>query len=96
MARVPVTPEPAVAGPCTGGQKVAQLPVHFDVVGVSGANQYKVNPLALVRTVAPPIVVVFSADPEEAWADAPVPVELGKLPHAAIRSATAAAPISPK
>jgi hypothetical protein len=78
---------------------VAQLPVHFDVVEVSGANQYKVKPLALVRTVAPPIVVVFSADPEAAGADVlvpVVPVELAELPHAAIRRATAAVPISPK
>jgi len=29
----------AVAGPLTGGQKVAQDPVHFEVVEVSGANQ---------------------------------------------------------
>jgi hypothetical protein len=29
-------------------------------------NQYKVNPLALVSTVAPLMVVVFSADPEAA------------------------------
>ncbi|HEX3192896.1 MAG TPA: hypothetical protein VHS30_24260, partial [Streptosporangiaceae bacterium] len=31
----------------------------LDLVGVSGANEYNVNPLALVSTVAPPIVVVF-------------------------------------
>jgi len=31
----------------------------LDLVGVSGANEYSVNPLALVSTVAPPIVVVF-------------------------------------
>ena len=29
---VPVTPDPAVAGPFTGGQKAAQDPVHLDVV----------------------------------------------------------------
>jgi hypothetical protein len=39
---VPVTPEPAVAGPFTGGQYVAQEPVQLDVVDVSRANQYKV------------------------------------------------------
>jgi hypothetical protein len=50
----------------TGGQYVAQLPLHFEAVEVSGANQYKVNPLALVSTVAPLMVVVFSADPEAA------------------------------
>jgi hypothetical protein len=63
---VPVTPAPAVTGPLTGGQYVAQLPLQFEVVEVSGANQYKVNPLALVSTVAPLMVVVFSADPEAA------------------------------
>jgi hypothetical protein len=31
------------------------------VVAVSGTNQYKVEPLALVTTVAPPILAVFSA-----------------------------------
>jgi hypothetical protein len=49
----------------TGGQYLAQVPLHFDAVGVSGTNQYKVKPLALVRTVAPPIVVVLSAEPPE-------------------------------
>ena len=61
VASLPVTPAPAVAGPFTGGQYAAHEPLQFDVVGVSGANQYSVKPLALVRTVAPPIVVVFSA-----------------------------------
>jgi len=35
--------------------------LHFDVVAVSGTNQYKVKLLALVTTVAPPILAVFSA-----------------------------------
>src|SRR5690349_18245622 len=61
VASLPVTPAPAVAGPVTGGQNVAHEPLHFDVVAVSGTNQYKVRPLALVTTVAPPILVVFSA-----------------------------------
>lgn len=61
---VPVTPAPAVTGPLTGGQYVAQLPLQFDVVLVSGTNQYNVSPAALVSTVAPPMVVVFSAGPE--------------------------------
>lgn len=61
VASLPVTPAPAVAGPFTGGQNVAHEPVHFDVVAVSGTNQYKVKPLALVTTVAPPILAVFSA-----------------------------------
>jgi len=36
---LPVTPDPAVAGPCTGGQIWAQLPLQFDLVLVSGTNQ---------------------------------------------------------
>jgi hypothetical protein len=56
-----VTPAPPVTGPFTGGQNVAHEPLHFDVVAVSGTNQYKVKPLALVTTVAPPILAVFSA-----------------------------------
>src|SRR5262252_4829486 len=60
VARLPVTPAPAVAGPFTGGQNVAHEPLHFDVVAVSGTNQYTAKPLALVTTVAPPIVAVFS------------------------------------
>src|ERR1700755_2423987 len=59
VASLPVTPAPAVAGPFTGGQNVAHEPLHFDVVAVSGTNQYKVKPLALVTTVAPPILAVF-------------------------------------
>jgi hypothetical protein len=35
----PVTPAAAVAGPVTGGQRRAQLPVQFDLAAVSGANQ---------------------------------------------------------
>jgi hypothetical protein len=74
--------------------------LHFDMVEVSGANQYKVKPLALVRTVLPPIVAVFSvlllaagaveagAAPEEA---PPELVELEELPQAATMS-TAASP----
>ena len=67
---VPGTLGPAVAGPLTGGQIWAQLPVHRDVVAVSGANQYRVKPCALVSTAAPPIVVVFSALPAAAAPDA--------------------------
>jgi hypothetical protein len=40
---------------------VAHEPLHFDMVAVSGTNQYKVKPWALVTTVAPPILAVFSA-----------------------------------
>src|SRR5690242_9707170 len=46
-------PGPAVAGACTGGQSWAQLPLQFDLVLVSGTNQYMVKPLALVSTVTP-------------------------------------------
>jgi len=60
---VPVTPDPAVAGPLTGGQKVAHDPVHFDVVEVSGTNQYKVSPLAFVSTTFPLMVLVDSTVP---------------------------------
>ena len=98
---LPVTPAPAVAGPLTGGQNVAHDPLHFDVVEVSGANQYRVKPWALVSTVTPPIVVVFSALPLAAGAlEAVVAagaaglaglVEL-ELPHAAIIKAAAAIP----
>src|SRR5712691_3437524 len=58
VPNVPLTPR-AVAGPLTGGQFCAHAPLHFDIVGVSGANEYSVKPLALVSTVAPPIFVVF-------------------------------------
>src|SRR5215471_6769934 len=93
---VPVTPLPAVAGPFTGGQICAQLPVQLDLLAVSGANQYRVNPCALVSTVAPLIVAVFSAVP-----DAPpgllvlpaLPEPDEELPHpAAISTAVATKP----
>src|SRR5215831_16819204 len=99
VASLPVTPAPAVAGPFTGGQNVAHEPLHFDVVAVSGTNQYKAKPLALVTTVAPPILAVFSALlPAAAGAlDAgaalealpPELVELDELPQAAITKAAA-------
>src|ERR1700733_4704514 len=60
---LPVTPEPAVAGPGTGGQYVAHEPVHFEVVEVSGTNQYKVSPLAFVSTTFPLMVLVDSTVP---------------------------------
>src|SRR5690348_12080915 len=98
VASLPVTPAPAVAGPFTGGQNVAHEPLHFDVVAVSGTNQYKVRPLALVTTVAPPILVVFSALLPAAGAleagvvlEAAPPelVELDELLQAAITKAAA-------
>jgi len=79
VASLPVTPAPAVAGPFTGGQNVAHEPLHFDVVAVSGTNQYKVKPLALVTTVAPPILAVFSALLPAAGALEAAPPELAGL-----------------
>src|SRR5690349_17925928 len=58
VPNVPVTPD-AVAGPVTGGQFCAHVPLQWDLVDVSGAKEYSVKPLLLVSTVAPPIVVVF-------------------------------------
>jgi hypothetical protein len=52
----------------TGGQIVAHEPLQFDLVLVSGANQYKVKPLALVSTVVPLMLAVLSALPVDAGA----------------------------
>ena len=84
------------AGPCTGGQFCAHVPLQLDLVGVSGANEYSVKPLALVSTVTPPIVAVFRL-PAVPAAGLPVPV-LPPLPvedvpdelHAASTAAAAA------
>jgi len=104
---LPVTPEPAVAGPDTGGQIWAQAPEHFDVVAVSGANEYRVKPFALVTTVTPLTCAVFSAPLAAAVLDAavldaeagalddapPAAVPLDdELEHAAALTATAAVP----
>lgn len=89
VPRVPVTPAPAVAGPGKGGQNWAQVPVHFDIVLVSGTNQYRVKPLELVSTVAPPILVVFSALPDDDDPPLPEPV-VPELPHPVAISAAAA------
>src|SRR5215472_14231166 len=99
VASLPVTPAPAVAGPVTGGQNVAHEPLHFEAVAVSGTNQYKAKPLALVTTVAPPILAVFSAllpaaaGALEAGAALetvpPEGVELDELPQAANAKAAA-------
>ena len=67
---VPVMAGPAMTGLVTGGQIWAQLPLHLDAVPVSGANMYKVKPLVLVSTVAPSIVVAFSALADEAEPEA--------------------------
>src|SRR5690349_9369823 len=92
VASLPVTPAPALAGPFTGGQNVAHEPLHFDAVAVSGTNQYKVKPLALVTRVAPPILAVFSVLLPAAGvleAVPPEPVELDELLQAAITKAAA-------
>jgi hypothetical protein len=98
VPKVPLTPD-AVAGPFTGGQNCAHAPLQLDLVGVSGANEYSVNPLALVSTVAPPIVVVFRL-PVVTAAGVLVPVlplppaeDVPDEPHAA-RTAAAAATAS--
>ena len=45
---------------------MAHDPLQLDLVGVSGANEYSVKPLALVITMTPLIVVVFRAELEAA------------------------------
>jgi hypothetical protein len=76
--------------------------LQFDVVEVSGTNQYSVKPFALVSRVAPPIFAVCSAVPDDPAAAAEVAAADGLLappepadevlPHAAAKSATAARP----
>ena len=93
MPSLPVTPYPAVAGPFTGGQIWAQPPLQFDLVAVSGANQYRANRWPLVSTVTPLIFAVFNAVPDEAGLDAGAAALKGvllappepddELPHAA-------------
>jgi len=66
----------------------------LDVVAVSGANQYRVKPWALVSTAAPLIVVVFTALPDTAAPDAAPGGALAappgdELPQAAMVSAAA-------
>ena len=46
----------ALGVPITGGQNVAQVPLQFDDVGVSIANQYSVRPWELTSTV--PLLVL--------------------------------------
>jgi hypothetical protein len=43
--------------------------LQFDLVAVSGANEYRVKPLALVTTVTPLTCAVFSAPPAAAALD---------------------------
>src|SRR5262249_61675257 len=84
-------PDP-VTGPLTGGQNFAHCPLQFDLVDVSGSNEYSVKPLLLVSTLAPLIVVVFRTFPEAAAPrDGVVPEAGGELPHAATISVAATA-----
>jgi hypothetical protein len=96
VPNVPVTPA-AVADPVTGGQFCAHAPLHLDVVDVSGANEYSVNPLAVVSTVTPPIVAVFRLPAAAAGLLVLVPLPLAEEVadelHAA-RTAAAAATAS--
>jgi hypothetical protein len=76
--------------------------VHFDVVEVSGTNQYKVRPAESVSTAVPLIAVVDSAPAAEASAapdaaELPLPVAADppELPHAVTASAIAARPAAP-
>jgi hypothetical protein len=76
--------------------------LHFEVVEVSGTNQYRVNPLALVSRVAPLTFMVPRAPPETGAADEAddagglpepePPVVDDELPHAATTSVAAIAP----
>src|ERR1700680_2757917 len=91
-----VTPDPACGAPATGGQYVVQPPVHFELVCVSMANQYRANPLESVSTV-PRLVfalcsIAVAADDgwleglglDEEVGDAPLPEPPDELlPHAA-------------
>src|SRR6185437_13090530 len=98
VPNVPLTPD-AVVGPLTGGQFCAHVPLQVDVVDVSGAKEYSVNPLAVVSTVAPPIVAVFRPPAAAAAGLLPPPLLLPLLEevpdelHAA-RTAAAAATAS--
>jgi hypothetical protein len=79
--------------------------LHFEVVDVSGANQYKVKPLELVTTFVPLIVAVIRAELEAGVAAAALLAgaagllleadELPELPHAATTRAIAASPAAP-
>jgi hypothetical protein len=93
----------AVVAGFTGGQLVAHAPLHTDLADVSGANEYRVKPRALVSTVTLPTFAVFSptaaadADAEADGAVVALDDELLPLaevpddPHAARAIAAAAA-----
>src|SRR5580704_10157309 len=91
---LPVTPGPALGAPVTGGQYLAHEPVHREAAAVSGANQYRVRPAALVSTVTLPIVVVFKVTAAlPATAGAP-PARASATPSTA-SAATETAPTAP-
>ena len=78
--------------------------MHFEVVEVSGANQYRVKPAELVTTCWPPMVLTSRAVPPELEAGAELlapaagveVVELlPELAHADRTSARAARPAAP-
>src|SRR6516165_4102947 len=85
----------AVTGPLTGGQTVAHFPLHFEVVDVSGEKEYSVKPLALVSTIALPILAVFtltapaagSLPPEEAAEGVPDELQAARATAAAADAA---------
>jgi hypothetical protein len=94
----------------TGGQKVAHEPVHFEVVEVSGTNQYRVMPEEFTRTCVPLMLLALTVEvPPAAAADAD-PVELAaaagvfaaaelllpELAQAETVRASAARPAAPK
>lgn len=82
-----------------------QEPLQFEVVEVSGTNQYSVMPLLLVRTEVPLMVAVPTVLPPEELAAAPAPVlagvpvlvvelpELAQADRAMAKAANPAAPI---
>jgi hypothetical protein len=85
----------------TGGQYCAQAPLQTDRLAVSGANEYRVKPFALVTTVTPSMFAVFRApDPAVPTADAeavdgvpfPAPALEDELEHAVAPTATAVIP----
>jgi hypothetical protein len=75
---------------------VAQDPVHFEVVGVSGANQYRTKPLELVRTVVPLTVALWRTPPPAPAAAAEAGALLGAVLLAAAAGALPWAAVLPE
>ena len=68
--------------------------MHLEAVGVSGANQYSVKPLALVSTVTPPTLAVFSVTAP--WpAAGGGPLALATATPSRARASTDTAPTAP-